>query len=111
MYNNMTLYYIVQPDIKEMWQHVQLFVSCYLLCGTMLAVSCIRYHMALHFMCIYIYNIHTTIVCHILVYIYICIYIYIYIYISPPPPPLWVGCGVPLPPVVWLWGFGVLGFA
>ena len=24
-----------------------------------------------------------------------------------PPPFLWVGCGVPLPPMVWLWGFGV----
>ena len=22
-------------------------------------------------------------------------------------PPRWVGCGVPLPPVVWWWGFGV----
>ena len=40
--------------------------------------------------------------------------------VPPPPPPmvhgpghhpspLWVGCGVPLPPVVWLWGFGVVG--
>ena len=24
-----------------------------------------------------------------------------------PPLPLWVGCGVPLPTVVWLWGFRV----
>ena len=28
----------------------------------------------------------------------------------PPFPLCGGGCGVPLPPVVWLWGFGVVGF-
>ena len=78
-------------------------------------------------------GLHTEILVHEAEYVFICKYIHIYkqtsIYMvrrspGPPPPPPWSmvqdatpllppvgGVWGPSSPVVWLWGFGVLGFA